>query len=483
MKLKEVYNSSPELLAKECTGGKFIFRPFQTYISEIIVNAIIKGNGRIILSVPPQHGKSEVASHWALVWFLSNFPEKHIMLLSYNEKYAQGWGRVTRNTVRENKEKLFVELSNDSTAAGYWHTSAGGSMMCSGVDGTMTGRPGHVIIIDDPHKNWVEAMSETKRNKVIEWYTKTVTQRFQEDTTVIVIQTRWHKQDLAGYLLKHGVDKWQEIRLPALAEKNDPLGRKEGEPLAPQKYSKATLEKRKAESGAMAFAAIYQQSPQVQDGNIFKREWWQRYDSEGKPKRFTRIVCSWDTAFETKKNSSYNACTVWGEKDKKYYLLYMWRKKAEYPVIKNKIIEIMKRFSAAVCLLEDKASGKSLRQELVPAGVSVIPVTPLADKLTRAHSVTPMFENAGVFIPKGEEWADDIIAGCAEYPNGDFSDVVDTLSQALAWMTQNRAYTERELDVLLKDEYDGVFVCPKHRIRQTPRFTRDIFRFGRNFYE
>ena len=132
--------------------------------------------------------------------------------------------------------------------------------------------------------------------------------------------------------------------------------------------------------------------------------------------------------------------------------------------------------------MEDKASGKSLRQELVPAGVSVIPVTPLADKLTRAYSVTPLFEEGRVFIAAGEEWADDVIAGCAEYPNGDFSDVVDTLSQAIAWMAQNPAYTERELDALLEGVQDSNFVNPKYKIRQTSLLTRDVFRFGRNSY-
>jgi len=431
---KTLYNSSPEIVAKHCTGGKFIFRPFQTYISEIITNEIIKGNARIILSVPPQHGKSEVASHWVPVWFLSNFPDRHIMLLSYNENYACGWGRIVRNSIRKNKDKLFVELSTDSTAAGYWHSSAGGSMMCSGVDGTMTGRPGHVIIIDDPHKNWAEAMSESRRQKVIEWYTKTVTQRFQKDTTVIVIQTRWHKQDLAGFLLKHGVDKWKEIRLAALAEKNDPLGRKEGEPLLPQEYSKATLEKRKIEMGAMAFAAIYQQSPQVEDGNVFKRQYWQRYVLDAKPKSFDRIIHSWDTAFEAKKTSAYTACTTWGQYQKRLYLLSIWREKADYPTVKRKMFDLYHSEKASLILLEDKATGKPLRQELRLAGLPIIEVNPTADKYTRACSVTPLFEDGRVFIAAGETWADDVIAGCAEFPNGDWTDVVDTISQGLTFL-------------------------------------------------
>jgi predicted phage terminase large subunit-like protein len=326
-------------------------------------------------------------------------------------------------------------------------------------------------------------MNKNNREKVIDWYTKTVTQRFQENTTVIIIQTRWHELDLSGYLLKYGTEKWESLRIPAIAEENDPIGRKVGKPLMESKGLKF-LEARKKDMGSMSFAAVYQQSPQAQKGNIFLREYWQRYTIDAKPQTFTRIITSWDTAFETKKESAYSACTIWGQTEDRFYLLGMWRKKADYPTVKNKIIEIQRKFKAAICLLEDKASGKSLRQELSgkTGGLStgVTPVTPISDKLTRAYSVTSLFENGQVFIVKGEEWADEIIDGCAAYPVGDFGDVVDTISQALAWMASGTTITEEELDILLENtDGHGAQVRGGNYTLRTPNLlSRSVFKFG-----
>jgi len=439
--IKDVYNSSPEILAKQCTNGKIIFRPFQNFISEKIVEEIEKGNGRLIIEVPPQHGKSEVCSRWIPVWFLSNFPNRHIILLSYNDTQAEKWGRITRNTIKKNNHILKVYLSQDSTAKDCWHTSEEGSMICSGAEGNITGNPGHLIIIDDAFKSWAEAMNENKRKKVIDWYVNTVTQRFQEDTTVIIVNTRYHEDDLSGHLSKFGVDEWCVLRLPAIAEENDLIGRKVGEPLMKGKGIKF-LEKRKQEMGAMSFSAVYQQSPQAQDGNIFKRKYWQRYLPSAKPESFSHIIQSWDTALEKGKENAYSVCTTWGAstcsatKTERFYLLGIWREKAEYPTIKRKMAELWRLEKADLILLENKSTGAPLRQELTDAGFPIMEVNPCADKITRAWSVIPIFETGRVFLAEGESWADDIVAGCASYPAGTWTDCVDTISQALSWLRQ-----------------------------------------------
>jgi predicted phage terminase large subunit-like protein len=479
--VKSVYNSSPQLLAQKCSGGRIIFRPFQIFIAQKIVEAINKGNGRIIISTPPQHGKSEVVSHWIPVWHLSKFPDKHILMFSSEGGLAKRFGRMVRNTVRNNKETLFCELSRDSSSAGRWHTQQGGSMISSSVDGVGVSNPGHLILIDDPYKSWADAMSENTRQKVIDWYINTITQRFQDDTTVIVTHTRWHENDLAGYLSTQDAEKWLCLRIPAIAEENDLIGRKAGEPLLKTKGVK-WLETRKKQIGSMAFAAVYQQTPQADKGNIFLREYWQRYTRIAKPKKFKRVIHSWDTAFETKKTAAFSACTVWGEtQDKRFYLLEMWRQKADYPTVKNKMIQMHAKYPGSICVLEDKATGKSLRQELEPLGVSIVAVTPVADKQVRCWSVTPIFEGGRVFIAAGEQWADDLIAALASYPSGNWADVADTLSQALAWMAHSNFISLRLVNKLLEAQSGCVRQSQiVSRLSDNSLPYRGVFRFGRN---
>jgi predicted phage terminase large subunit-like protein len=443
----------------------------------------VKGSGRIIISVPPAHGKSELCSKWLPLWYLNNNPKRRLIVCSYNQHNADKWGRILRNLISENQDVLDVKISHDSKAKRFWHTTQNGSILCAGTGGTLTGNHADLIIIDDPFKNWEDAMSQTKRENVIEWYNSSICTRLLPNASIILIMTRWHEGDLAGYLLKESGEKWTNLRLPAIAEKDgDLLKRKEGELLCPELFEQKYFGEQKKRMGSMQFAALYQQSPQAATGNIFLRNYWQKYTFDAKPLKFDRIIQSWDTAFETKKSNSYTACTTWGQKEKRFYLLKMWRAKADYPTVKKKMFDLYKSEKASIVLLEDKATGKPLRQELRLAGLPIIAVEPVADKLTRAHSVAPIFEDARVFAPIGESWADELIAGCASYPAGDWADVVDTISQALAWMAQTNAINEKMLDALLQIGVSGgISSYIRNRTHDLPY--RGIFKFGRNYYE
>ncbi len=332
---------------------------------------------------------------------------------------------------------LNIRIAKDSKAKRRWDTTVGGYVKCAGIRGTLTGNHFGDIIIDDPFKDWVEAMSQRKREQVIDWYNTVMSTRLLPDGNVVLIMTRWHENDLAGYLLRESGDKWLNIRIPVISEgEGDLLKRKKGELLCPGLFGADKIAEQKKRMGAIQFAAMYQQTPQADTGNLFLREYWQRYTPAAKPKKFMRIIHSWDTAFETKKSSAYTVCTTWGEYEDRYYLLGIWRKKADYPTVKRKMFELWKSEKSSVVLLEDKATGKPLRQELRRAGLPIIEVEPFRDKFTRAWSVAPKFEDRRVFIPAGESWADDVIAGCASYPAGDWSDCVDTVSQGLTWLSE-----------------------------------------------
>ena len=477
---------TPQFLAESI--GKIQFHEFQKVICNSIISAVSKGNGRIIISVPPGHGKSELASKWLPLWLLNNNPARRIITASYNQQNADKWGRVLRNIINERQDILNVKIAPDSKAKRFWHTTAGGSMLCAGVGGTLTGNHANIINIDDPFKNWEDAMSRSRREAVIDWYLTSLSTRILPNATIILIQTRWHENDLAGFLLKSG-EKWTNLRFPAISEGDgDLLNRPLGELLVPGLFPAQYFAEQKKHLGSMRFAALYQQTPQAETGNIFLREYWQRYLPAAKPKKFERVIHSWDTAFETKKSSSYTVCTTWGQFEKRYYLLGIWREKADYPTVKRKMFELWQSEKTSVILLEDKASGKPLRQELRQAGLPIIEVEPCTDKLTRAWPVVPIFEDKRVFIAAGEEWADAVIAGFASYPAGDWADAVDTVSQALTFLNgTGGALGANNLNDILVGRKQKTFRFGKSlnsfTIRQRPHWYRNNVNARRYYCE
>ena len=197
-------------------------------ISNLITEAIANGNGRIIVLMPPRHGKSELISHYVPIWFLENWPNLNIILTSYEADFAASWGRKVRDTIQKHRNELSVRVSPASSSAARWNTTAGGGMITAGAGGAITGRGGNLIIVDDPIKNWLEAQSDTTRQRLLEWFYSTLYTRAEPDATIIIIQTRWHESDLAGDLIAKNTGEWQVIRFPALAETDDPIRQKNG---------------------------------------------------------------------------------------------------------------------------------------------------------------------------------------------------------------------------------------------------------------
>jgi len=242
---------------------------------------------RLIISMPPQTGKSELVSHWFPVWLLDLFPWIRIILGSYQDDYAATWGKKVRNTILENQDQLRVRISEDSGAANMWLTTEGGGMSSSGTSGSVTGKPSHVLIIDDPIKSREEAESLTYRNRIWDWWTGTARTRLNPlpwapYSVVILMNTRWHLDDLPGRMLARKVDAdleqyvppWVQWKLPAIALENDPLGRKPGEALWPEKYPLELLYAIKGETSIYDWESEYQQSPILKAGNLFRREFF-----------------------------------------------------------------------------------------------------------------------------------------------------------------------------------------------------------------
>lgn len=395
---------------------------------------------RLIINMPPRHTKSEFASYLLPAWFLGKFPGKKIIQTSNTAELAVGFGRKVRNLVdSEQYAKIFpnVNLRSDSKAAGRWATNAGGEYFAIGVGGTVTGKGADLLIIDDPHSEQEAALAATSPeifDKVYEWYTSGPRQRLQPGGSIIVVMTRWSKKDLTGKILQSMIDKdgehWEVISFPAILPS--------GNPLWPEFWSLAELEALRLELPAGKWNAQYQQEPTSEEGAIIKREWWRLWEPE-KPPKCQFIIQSWDTAFTKSERADYSACTTWGvfykdenENDPNVILLDAFKKRMEFPELKEKAFNHYKEWEPDAFIVEAKASGAPLIYELRAMGIPVSEFTPSRgnDKMVRINSVSDLFASGKVWAP-GTRWADELIEEMAAFPNSDHDDLVDSSTQAL----------------------------------------------------
>lgn len=250
----------PHTYARKASRGRWKMFSHLRYTGQIIYRAVMQGSARIIVNMPPRHGKSELGSFWSPIWYLDAFPEREIILASYGADLATDFGRAVRNEVSTNP-LCMVKLREDSQAAGRFHTEEGGGMVCAGVGGPVTGRGGDLIIVDDPVKNWQDAHSRLQQRRQIEWFDTTLYTRAEPGASFVVIMQRWSTSDLTAHLVHDHADDWTVICLPAVAGADDPLGRAVGDPLCPERYDAAELAAKRAAIGAEAWEALYQQCP------------------------------------------------------------------------------------------------------------------------------------------------------------------------------------------------------------------------------
>jgi hypothetical protein len=325
----------PDTLAQVASQGNWI--PFRhlSYLSETITPLIIKGGARVIIEMPPRVGKSMFVTEWLPIWFLQNFPRKNVIISAYSHELATDFGRKIRNQLQFNSA-LPVRLAVDSQAADRFRTTANGEVYAQGIGGSLTGRGAHLFIVDDPFKDWKEASSEAMRKDRKNWWDSTAETRLEPGASVVVVNTRWHQDDLAGHLQSLG--NWLTLSLPALCTnpEKDPLGRKLGESLCPERYDEKYYADKKFNSAPMIWNALYQQQPTPAGGTIIQREWLRYYDKP--PEKFDRLIQSWDLTFKDSENSDYVVGQVWGYSDKNYYLLHQVRDRLSFTATLQKML-------------------------------------------------------------------------------------------------------------------------------------------------
>ncbi len=429
--IDNLWRLTPCRMAEKLSQGQFKRWSYIAHVSHKITQAIGKGNGRVIVSMPPRHGKSTLISTWTPVWYLSHFPHHNIILSSYEADFAASWGRKVRNLISEHSKILNLSLREDSQAANRWNTTGDGGMITAGIGGAITGRGGNLIIIDDAVKDHEQAMSETYRQKVIDWFHSTLATRAEPEASIVILMTRWHENDLVGHLLSQPDNQFEEIRLPALAEENDPLGRTLGEALCPDRYDVAALEKFRLQNGSRTFNALYQQRPAALEGNIFKREWWKFYTERPQCQQYLQ---SWDLTFKDAKHSDYVVGQVWGRLGPDKFLIHQIRARLNFTDTLVAIQNMSRQFPEAnLILIEDKANGPAVIDTLSREISGIVPVEPDGTKEARASAISPMIESGNVYLPspKIAPWIEDFIDEFANFPNGTYDDQVDAASQAL----------------------------------------------------
>ena len=401
---------------------------------------------RLMIFMPPRHGKSMTVTKTFPSYYLGKNPNKRVIEVSYGDELAKEFGEANRAKVFEFGQKLFgINLSMSQATKTNWNLQGyDGGMISAGIGGVITGKGADLLLIDDPIKNRAEAESETFRRRAIEAYQSDIRTRLHAGGAIIIILTRWHESDLAGWLLnpENGeVEDWQILSLPAICddEERDLLHRKSGQALWPAGgYDEKWAEETKKAVGSYAWASLYMQTPSPSEGGMFRRGWWKYY--KVLPKKFDQVIQSWDCTFKDKKESDYVVGQVWGKIGADRYLLDQVRGQMSFTETLAAIKTLTAKWPQAIAkLVEDKANGPAVINVLKKEISGLVPVEPEGGKVVRATAVTPLAEAGNLYIPDPSiaAWVHDYVEEFAVFPNGAHDDQVDSTTQANIYFNGN----------------------------------------------
>ena len=428
--------------------------PALDLIDHALVRAYRTPDSRLIISMPPQEGKSQRASRAFPLWALTQNPDLRVAIASYEANVARRWGRAIRDDITGNQHALGLQVRPDLSAQHEWQLQGhAGGVYTAGVGGALTGRPVDLAIIDDPIKDRTQADSPTYRDRVWDWWTDVMGTRLAPGAPVVLILTRWHHDDLAGRLLAaEDGHLWDVINIPAQAEHGpdqDPLGREAGEYMVSARgRTHAQWEARRIQSGAATWASLYQGHPTPTTGGIFpKASTWPTYDQplwaeqqggarivpadRGRP---PTLIQSWDLAFKGTTSSDYVVGQTWLLRGTDAYLLDQARGRWGAGETIQQIQAMTARWpQAAAKLVEDKANGPAILDLLRGKAPGLIPVNPQGGKEARAQAVAPFTEAGNVHLPAPHlaPWVGDLTVELDAFPHGTHDDQVDALTQAL----------------------------------------------------
>jgi predicted phage terminase large subunit-like protein len=426
----------------------FKIGPHHRKLSKIFEDVIEGKKKRVIINIAPRMGKSEFSSYLFPAYFLGKFPEKKIIMGTHTAGLSEDFGRRVRNLIEsEEYNEIFSKtaVAEDQKAAGKWSTSAGGQYYAAGVGGALAGRGADLFVIDDPHSEQdMKANSRLSFDAAWSWFQQGPLQRLMPGGAIIVIMTRWSLIDLTGRLIDFSIknpdaDQWEIVELPAIFNEDTDNEKS----LWPEQWPLDLLKAKKANLDPRFWNAQYMQNPTSDISALIPRASWKIWEPE-EPPRCEFIIQSWDTAHEVKTTSDYSACTTWGvwynEEDNNspnLILLDAFKDRMTFPDLKQCALKHWKEWEPDAFIVEKKAAGAPLIQELRAMGIPVQEFTPSrgktagsTDKVARLNAVSDLFSSGRVWAPD-TRWAKEVIEEVAAFPVAEHDDYVDTVSQAL----------------------------------------------------
>lgn len=417
---------------------------------------------RLIINLPPRYLKSHCASVAFPVWLMGKDPSARIICASYGQDLAENLANQSRKIMQSAffQQIFATRLDPRKIASNDFMTTEGGGRMATSVGGVLTGRGADFLILDDPMKP-DEALSDPRRQAVNDWYNNTLLSRLNDKVNgcIIIIMQRLHQDDLVGHALEHG--DWTVLNLPAIAEVDETFEivdifgqkfwkREAGTPLHEARESLKMLKDTKARIGEYNFSSQYQQNPIPIGGAMVKSNWLMSYSTLPPISECQYVIQSWDTANKSGELNAWSVCTTWGIWNERYYLMDVYRNRLDYPSLLNAAVELNERFKPRTIVIEDKASGIQLIQDLHYRGVrNIHPYQPPSgtDKVMRLHAQTDVFEQGLVYLPKQAPWLDDYRTELLGFPGSKFADQVDSTAQAIDFI---KTHYRRDLAVWAK---------------------------------
>ena len=392
---------------------------------------------RLLITLPPRHGKSQLATINFPAWYVGKNPNKNVITASYSGDLAITFGRKVRNLVNSDiyRSVFDVKLAEDSKSAGTWHTKQGGAYVAAGVGGAITGKGAHVFIIDDPFKDREQAESEVIREKIWDWYSSVAYTRLEEGGAIVIIQTRWHESDLAGRLLKDNVDNWTHINFPAIAEAEEKF-RKKGEPLWPNKYNKKELLRIKDNIGLYDWSALYQQEPINREAQEFKQEWFKYYEEKDMPK--CNIYMTVDPAISKKDRACNSAIMVCGvSADYNMYILEYTAAKLDPGELIDEIFRLATKWGPETIGIETVAYQQAIsfymerKMDEESQFFNIEELKSRSDKSGRIRRLIPYYRRRKVFHKTHNT---ELEKELLKFPSGTMVDIIDAFSMQLDLM-------------------------------------------------
>jgi predicted phage terminase large subunit-like protein len=448
--------------------------PALELIARAVADAFNGDESRLIISLPPQEGKSSLVTKTGALWALTRNPDLRLGITSYAQSLAETFGRDIRNWITTNNGDddtldLGLRIARDNGAARRWQLDAHrGGVICVGVGSGLTGRPLDGLLVDDPFADATQAESEYYRDRVWDWWQAVGSTRLAPGAPVIVVLTRWHEDDLAGRLVAaEDGHIWRVINIPALADhkpeagQSDLLGRDPGQWLeSARRRTREQWEAIRVRSGSRVFTALYQGRPSPDVGNVWQRPWWPRYpdqlwsrqDGVYRVDGMDEVIQSWDMAFKDTKASDFVVGQVWARRGADVYLLDQIHDRLSFTATVAAFQRLTAKWPDTVAkLVEDKANGTAVIDTLKSKIPGIVPITPTESKYARANAVAPFVEAGNVHLPAAEVAlfdADGLVDEAAGFPNAAHDDQVDATSQALARLLLRTGQGQAWLDAM-----------------------------------